>query len=124
MGRNLEKRKEYMKNYMRNYMKNYNAKHPELKEYRSNWQKENGEKCRLATKKHNHKIKSKIMEILGNKCFRCGLESKIISIYDIHHIDRTIKDKSLKRMSLEYVIKNKDKLMLLCANCHRIEHSD
>lgn len=68
------------------------------------------------------RIKLNICKELGNKCSNCGLEvteEKLI-IFDLHHKNPNEKE----RYRGEWKLKNFDisKVVLLCANCHRLEH--
>lgn len=88
---------------------------------------ENNKEYFYEFKKKYRIMKWKItVEFLGDKCSNCGLKTKYISAYDIHHIDKTIKEMAFFRMGVkkfrEYLEKYHDKLRLLCASCHRIEH--
>lgn len=70
-------------------------------------------------------IKSSIIKSMGGRCERC-LNSYHISVYDFHHISS--KDKSPSEMiansSFKKIAKELSKCMLLCANCHRLEHHE
>jgi predicted GNAT family acetyltransferase len=76
--------------------------------------------------------KLKMMEYKGGKCVKCGLDSKDIhySVFDFHHLNPLEKD--LKWDKIKYLGKGSwykikielDKCELLCANCHRITHSE
>ena len=71
-------------------------------------------------------IKSKLIEMMGGKCKACGGVFHIAS-YDFHHLDPKKKDFSitdkLQRLPFEKIKEEADKCILLCANCHRVEHS-
>ena len=62
----------------------------------------------------------------GRKCQHCGIESDQ-PIYDLHHKDPSEKDASIailfaKKHWKKDILPEVKKCMLLCANCHRIEH--
>ena len=65
----------------------------------------------------------------GSVCAKCGIKYDGTNgmIFDFHHIDPTNKSfeilKSGKK-TLDSQIDELDKCILLCANCHRQEHSD
>jgi len=125
-------RKQYYKNYnflhkkeRKKYYKNYNFLHREeqkqyyqdRKEYYIKWGRE-----RL------RKIKIKYIKMLGGKCSMCKL--KLLSsnenacIFDFHH-EKPISKPANKRLGTENSSnKNFDitKVILLCANCHRLKH--
>lgn len=66
------------------------------------------------------------VDYLGGKCNRCGY-NKCIDALDFHHINPKEKDFNFSEnghcRSWERVKKELDKCELLCANCHREEHS-
>ena len=69
-------------------------------------------------------IAKKIIAInhLGNKCCDCN-GSFHYSVYDFHHLrDKTIDWSRLKFRSLDSILKELEKCVLLCGNCHRIRH--
>ena len=63
------------------------------------------------------------MEYLGNQCYICGITGHQ-SMFDTHHVNPKLKEfspsKSLVRW--ENLIKELDKCVLLCANCHSELH--
>ena len=77
------------------------------------------------TTKHIYN-KSKLVELFGGKCIRCGY-SKCISALDFHHLHGNTKDFGLSKYKICYknIAKLADeisKCILLCSNCHREEH--
>lgn len=68
----------------------------------------------------------KILEIKGKKyqCESCGYNKNLAAL-TFHHIDPKKKEFSLssaKTMSQDKLIKELDKCIVLCANCHMEEH--
>ncbi|MEE8433322.1 MAG: hypothetical protein V3S64_00905 [bacterium] len=70
-------------------------------------------------------LKSVLVELFGNECSSCKQSFPLI-VYDFHHqgskddsLGYLLGDGSLKRIADEAI-----KCALLCANCHRMEHSD
>jgi len=70
--------------------------------------------------------KKRIVELKGSVCYKCGLKSEYVSVYDLHHINPNDKDPKFNKLldswgwkRIEEEIK---KCLLLCANCHRIIH--
>jgi hypothetical protein len=67
--------------------------------------------------------------LLGKKCNRCGYELsslKDIEIFDFHHQDPSEKDfdiGSALNKRWEETKEELKKCILLCSNCHRLEHS-
>jgi len=79
-----------------------------------------------AVDRRRKKLKKMSVEYKGGKCERCGYD-KYIGALDFHHIDPSTKDSDIsgkkQTASWEKVKKELDKCILLCANCHREEHS-
>lgn len=71
-------------------------------------------------------IKSKLIEMFGGKCQSCKGVFHIAS-YDFHHLDPSKKDFSvtdkISNYSFDRIKAEADKCILLCANCHRVEHA-
>lgn len=66
--------------------------------------------------------KDKAIELMGNKCFDCGL-SWHRNVYDFHHVEKKDFDwKKLRLRSWDSIVKELSKCVMLCANCHRIRH--
>lgn len=75
-----------------------------------------------ATRKKN---KEKIFNFLGNKCVICGYD-KCLDAIDVHHIDPEIKNFDLSssyHFSLQSLLDEAKKCVLLCARCHRELHA-
>lgn len=75
-----------------------------------------------------YRAKKKAVEYKGGKCVKCGWTGNICS-FDFHHLDPVKKDFTIGNrfaagMSWDKVKKELDKCELLCAICHRIEHSN
>lgn len=80
---------------------------------------------KLKQRKTRAKNKIKAVEYLGGRCLNCGLQTSHLAVYDFHHKDMSEKDSdpgSLLHYSWDRIKKEIDKCVLLCANCHRIEH--
>lgn len=71
-------------------------------------------------------IKQWAVDYKGGKCENCGYD-KCISALDFHHKIPTEKDFCISNRNISLHWKNikeeLDKCSLLCANCHREEHS-
>lgn len=69
--------------------------------------------------------KLRALEIMGNKCEHCGLETSYISVYDFHHIAED-KENDLGNLfrgrAWDLIEAELKKTILLCSNCHRILH--
>lgn len=68
----------------------------------------------------------KLLEYKGGKCQRCGY-NKCSAALDYHHVDQSKKKftiaSSLTR-SMSDLIKEVDKCILICSNCHREIHAN
>ena len=77
------------------------------------------------TKELGKDKKNYVVSNLGGKCVVCGF-NKFNSALDVHHLDPSIKEASMRRM-LGWSKKNIDKeietCVLMCSNCHRGVHS-
>jgi predicted HNH restriction endonuclease len=122
-------RKEY---YLKNKEKHlavtrarYELKKEALLEYQRNYRKENLE---LVTTKTRNKRKTRLLEaiaLLGGKCSWCkGVFEPCV--YDFHHTNPEDKDFTIGEnmlVSKERFLNEVSKCILLCANCHRMEHN-
>jgi len=72
-------------------------------------------------------LKQKAIEYKGGKCEDCGGVFHRRA-YDFHHLNPEEKEGKLTQMfrsrKWEYILPELDKCVLLCANCHRIRHSE
>ena len=69
----------------------------------------------------------KLFELKGGKCEHCELRDlKHIEIYDYHHIDPKNKKfnigSAISNKTQEEILEEAKSCLLLCSNCHRIEH--
>jgi hypothetical protein len=73
-----------------------------------------------------HSIKNNLIKKMGGVCSACK-GSFHPAAYDFHHLDPSKKDfgitSAMIKMSLQRVLEEAEKCILLCANCHRIEHA-
>jgi len=71
-------------------------------------------------------LKKKIVDSKGNKCCICN-KSYPYGVYDLHHLDPNEKDFNFgdktSTVKVETVMKEAEKCILVCANCHRMIHS-
>lgn len=72
-------------------------------------------------------VKITMLEYKGNECAHCKLNVKDShpSVFEFHHTDPKTKHPNfikIKSWKWEKIVKELDKCLLLCANCHRIEH--
>ena len=72
-------------------------------------------------------LKTKVLRALGGQCCICGYD-KCPSAIDFHHLDPTVKEITFSQLltknpKWEAVVKEMDKCIALCANCHREVHA-
>lgn len=90
-----------------------------------------GHKKSICGKCHNAEVIKKgqenkrfAIEYLGGKCIYCGYDEFDCSL-DLHHINPEEKDTNFatkRGWSRERLIKELDKCVLLCRNCHQAFH--
>ncbi len=79
------------------------------------------------TYRNKQRLKDVILDYKqGKKCCRCGFDNPIA--LDFHHRNPKDKEFSISKASIKGIGKEKldkeiAKCDILCANCHRIEHS-
>jgi len=69
--------------------------------------------------------KKLLVEYKGGKCSMCGYD-KCVSALEFHHTNPKEKDISFSngaQRKLELMIKEVDKCILVCSNCHREIHA-
>lgn len=99
-----------------------------LTEYSSkNARRTRCKKCLVeAVKLRRKRIKQKAVDLFGGRCSECGY-NKSLNALQFHHLDPSKKELSIARQSYtrswEFVKKELDKCVLLCANCHAELHS-
>jgi len=111
--------------------KKYNCK----KEHKRMWaEKARTNKSYVKYTKNNNrlrcqKLKADLLCKKGGCCERCGLLYDITNAccFDFHHIEPDTKSFNVNsgtfnRFSKERVYVEAEKCIILCANCHRIEH--
>lgn len=72
------------------------------------------------------KIKDEAIVLLGGKCFDCG-QVYHRDVYDFHHLDpakKTGDPGSMAQRSKGAFFNEIKNCVLLCANCHRLRHSE
>jgi len=73
-------------------------------------------------------FKQRCVDYKGGKCEHCGFNKSNVAL-DFHHTDPTQKDFNISKLRLSSYERNKeqiegelDKCLLLCKNCHALEH--
>lgn len=95
--------------------------------YERNKHREDYKKKDRATKKRIRKERREWYLDLKRslKCSRCGIDD--FRVLDLHHLDPSQKDLEVSNLALtghseETILKEIEKCICLCSNCHRIEH--
>lgn len=74
---------------------------------------------------NSRKLKVEAVNLFGGKCVRCGYD-KCFQALDFHHLrDKEEHPSRLfrKYSTLEKILPELKKCILICANCHREEHN-
>jgi 5-methylcytosine-specific restriction endonuclease McrA len=86
----------------------------------------NNTKCKTCvTRLRRIRAKKKAVLYKGGKCQDCGYDKHLAAL-QFHHLNPKEKDFTIgyvKHKSWEFVSKELDKCILLCANCHSVRHS-
>lgn len=64
-----------------------------------------------------HNNRSAVIEALGRRCQKCGIEHEHKSFFDLDHIEPIRHGRGRRR----YSVKKLTSYMVLCPNCHRIK---
>lgn len=86
--------------------------------------KELKERDRITDRIRTLAYKMKAIEILGGECSKCGYNDCLASL-DFHHIDPKTKNPDGLKMNVRSwnkLLKELNKCILLCSNCHREYH--
>ena len=85
-----------------------------------------GNQCNTCVSKiRRFKTKKKAVDYKGGKCVRCGYDKHLAAL-EFHHTNPDEKDFNfgdIKNKKWDTIKDELDKCILLCSNCHRIEHS-
>ena len=85
-----------------------------------------GTRCNTCVSKLRRlELKQKAVSYKDGECEKCGYNEHLAAL-EFHHRDPKNKDFAIggnMNRGWEFVKKELDKCILLCSNCHRIEHS-
>ena len=92
------------------------------------WIKRNRKRHQNARNLRRRNRKIELIKIMGSKCLECGMDynGKNGTNFEFHHVDPKEKDGSVTGMmekSLDNLLKEIQKCVLLCAHCHNIHHN-
>ena len=79
---------------------------------------------KISGKNRQRIAKQKAVDYKGGCCSNCGYDKSLAAL-EFHHIDPATKDSdwnNYKRVFSDKYIKELDKCVLLCSNCHRELH--
>lgn len=80
---------------------------------------------KLQTTNRMRKFKEKCVEYKGGKCDICGYD-KYVGALEFHHENQKEKDFEISKLKSwtfdERIIKELDKCVILCSNCHKETH--
>ena len=98
------------------------------KTYQTHYNKVFAERKRKNQIAYHHRQRKKVLDLLGNKCKRCGFSDK--RALQIDHINGGgLKEtKSFTKMYTKYIVEEllcgSKKYQLLCANCNWIKRAE
>lgn len=111
----------------REYQSAYYFKNKEqVVSYQKKYRKANRERINKRNKKFKNDRKIEAIKRLGGICNKCKKEYEPC-VFDFHHVNRKEKEFLISKIlsfSEERFWNEVDKCILLCANCHRIEHAN
>jgi len=73
-------------------------------------------------------LKHKAVIYKGGQCHYCylTLEESHYSVFDFHHrnpLEKSYDWSKMRKLSWNKIVEELDKCLLLCSNCHRMQHS-
>ena len=115
----------------RKYLSGHNGrKYDDPSQYKREWNHRNRKKRYEYKKQYSHKRKSKLLKLKGGECECCHekYDETNACIFDFHHKYPNEKEFGLGLLTMtnrawNAIIKEADKCIILCSNCHRKKHS-
>jgi len=113
----------------RSYINGHNGrKYEDPTQYKREWNHRNRkQRYKYATKRAKD-LRAQAIINEGGKCCLCDIkyDGTNAAIFDFHHAknkDIQLNINAFKNSSLEKIAKEIKKCILVCSNCHRLEHS-
>lgn len=104
-------------------------KYSDSKQYKREWNHRNRNKRYEYKRLYIAKRKMNLVQLLGGKCKKCGLQATMenLAVFDFHHRNPEEKSFNLGQniigdKSYETILNEAKKCDVLCSNCHRIHH--
>lgn len=97
-------------------------------QYKREWNHRNRTERYEYKKLYLKELKEKIILLKGGKCTDCSYAytGTNHTVFDLHHLDPKGKDHTVSKIignrAWALVLKEVDKCVMLCANCHRLRH--
>lgn len=92
----------------------------------NDYQERNRNRCGSCnTKIRRFRAKAAAIKYMGGKCAKCGWQGDQ-AVFQFHHVRSNKKDFAIGNVankSWDIIKKELKKCVLLCANCHAVEHS-
>lgn len=118
-------KREYYKKNKKRILEKQRGDYAKAVAENPNLNKELYQKNKNTIRESRRAKKQLLVDSLGGECQRCGY-SKCLGALDFHHLDPDTKEfeiNSRSNSSFEKCLKEANKCVLLCANCHREEHT-
>jgi len=114
------------------YVSGHNGrKYKDPTQYKREWNHRNRKSRYRYKVERGHKLKIKIIRLLGGRCIDCDLEynGKNACVFQVHHKDPSkklfvVNTRTLMNYAWARIINEIKKCELLCANCHFIRHNE
>lgn len=128
-GRNLKNKDRYGRNKL--FINGHNnRRYTNPTQYKREWNHRNRQQRYNYKKIRSYKLKGDFIKQLGGQCNKCGLlyDGTNACCFDFHHKEPKTKRfnlgvSNITTFSLDDIHKELSKCIILCANCHRLEHS-
>ena len=108
-------------------------KYKDPTQYKRAWNHRNREARYESKVSRGRRLKSKVIILMGGKCNNknCGLlyNNENACVFQLHHTDPKkklfpVNTRTLINYSWEKILKEINKCVLLCANCHFTKHNE